>query len=72
VPIVPLAEFHRLEKFLRLMFSQKRKQLKGILKSNYPVNLIETTFNELNISLDIRAEALSFDQVILLYRKFTK
>ncbi len=71
-PVVPLSEFNQLEKFLRLMFSQKRKQLKGILKTNYPINLIEATFNELNISLDIRAEALSFDQVILLYRKFKK
>lgn len=71
-PLVPLSEFHTLEKFLRTLFSQKRKQLGGLLKSSFPQPLIESSFNELNIPLTIRAEALSLTQVIDLYRKLKK
>jgi len=71
-PILPLSEFKSLEKFLRLLFAQKRKQLGGLLKSSFPQSLIETTFNELNIPLTIRAEALTHAQVIDLYRKLKK
>lgn len=68
-PLVPLSEFRALEKFLRQLFSQKRKQLGGILKSFYPVGSIQETFNALNIPLTIRAEALTLDQVLELYRR---
>jgi 16S rRNA (adenine1518-N6/adenine1519-N6)-dimethyltransferase len=70
IPLVPLVEFHKLEKFLRLMFSQKRKQLGGVLKSSFTPNLIDEVFTSLNIEKSIRAEALSLEQVLLLYRKF--
>ena len=68
-PLVPLSEFRALEKFLRSMFSQKRKQLGGVLKAYYPQPKIEASFNELNIATTIRAEALTLDQVLDLYRK---
>ena len=70
-PLIPLAEFKTLEKFLRLMFSHKRKQLGGVLKSAYPSTKIEKVFAEENILLTIRAEALSLEQVLTLYRKFS-
>ena len=71
-PLVPLEEFHKLEKFLRLLFSQKRKQLGGLLKSSFPVELLEQSFSSLSIPLTIRAEALSLEQVISLYRMLKK
>lgn len=71
-PLVPLTEFLVYEKFLRVLFAQKRKQLGGLLKSSYPVPLIESAFSELSIALTIRAEALTLEQVIALYRKFKK
>lgn len=71
-PLVPLSEFHALEKFLRLLFSQKRKQLGGLLKSSFPMPLIESSFNSLSIPLTIRAEALTLEQVIALYRMLKK
>jgi 16S rRNA (adenine1518-N6/adenine1519-N6)-dimethyltransferase len=71
-PLVPLEEFKTLEKFLRLMFSQKRKQLGGVLKSAYPLPLLQETFGALNISLTIRSEALTLEQVLDLYRKLKK
>jgi len=71
-PLVPLSEFNQYEKFLRTLFAQKRKQLGGLLKSSFDQTLIETSFSELSIPLTIRAEALTLDQVIALYRKLTK
>lgn len=69
IPLVPLSEFSLLEKFLRKMFSQKRKQLGGILKSYYPLNIIQESFISLGIETTIRAEALTLKQVLDLYRK---
>ncbi len=71
-PLVPLSEFHALEKFLRLLFSQKRKQLGGLLKSSFPMPLLESSFNSLSIPLTIRAEALTLEQVIALYGMLKK
>jgi 16S rRNA (adenine1518-N6/adenine1519-N6)-dimethyltransferase len=71
IPLVPLQDFRKLEKFLRLMFSQKRKQLGGIMKAQYPIEKIHTIFSEENILETIRAEALTLDQVLNLYRKFS-
>ena len=71
-PLVPLNEFRKLEKFLRLMFSQKRKQLGGVLKSSFEVTVIHQSFESLNIALTIRAEALTLNQVLDLYRKIAQ
>lgn len=69
-PHVPLSEFREFEKFLRKLFSQKRKQLGGLLKAYYPQEKIETVFSELNIALTIRSEALTFEEVLNLYKGF--
>lgn len=68
IPLVPLSEFRTLEKFLRQMFSQKRKQLGGVLKSYYLPAKIQETFESLGIPLTIRAEALTKEQSLELYR----
>lgn len=70
IPLVPLDEFLILEKFVRHLFAQKRKQLGGHLKSSYSVEKISQIFTKLNIPLTIRAEALSLHQVLDLYRNF--
>jgi len=70
-PLVPLKEFHKLEKFLRILFSQKRKQLGGVLKSTFEPNRIALAFEQLGIPLSIRAEALTLEQVLELYRKLS-
>jgi 16S rRNA (adenine1518-N6/adenine1519-N6)-dimethyltransferase len=71
-PHVPLSEFRTFEKFLRVLFSQKRKQLGGVLKSAYPIELITESFAKINVPLTIRSEALTFEQVIELYRMLKK
>jgi 16S rRNA (adenine1518-N6/adenine1519-N6)-dimethyltransferase len=71
-PLVPMEEFRTFEKFLRVLFAQKRKQLGGLLKSSFPIELIHTSFESLGIPLTIRSEALTLEQVIDLYRKLKK
>lgn len=70
--LVPMEEFHKLEKFLRVLFSNRRKQLGGMLKSSFPVDLIQKSFESINVPLTIRAEALTLDQVLDLYRMLKK
>lgn len=71
-PLVPLEDFNRFEKFLRVLFAQKRKQLGGLLKSSFEPLLIEQAFSALSIPLTIRAEALTLEQVIALYGTLKK
>ena len=68
-PLVPLSEFKILEKFLRQMFSQRRKQLGGVLKSYYLPEKIKESFDSLRLATTLRSEVLTLNQVIELYRK---
>ena len=69
IPLVPLAEFRTLEKFLRHMFSQRRKQIGGVLKSYYLPAKIKESFDSLGLETTLRAEVLTLEQVLELYRK---
>ncbi|MCF8060435.1 MAG: 16S rRNA (adenine(1518)-N(6)/adenine(1519)-N(6))-dimethyltransferase RsmA [Bacteriovoracaceae bacterium] len=66
-PIVPLAQFRSFEKFLRHLFQFKRKQMGKILKSNYPIETLEAVFEKLNLTLNLRAEAIELIQIQNLY-----
>ncbi len=65
--LVPLKEIDAYEKFLRLTFAQRRKQLAGILRAEWGAELTEKRFREAEIPAMIRAEALTMDQVLALY-----
>lgn len=69
IPLIPIAEFRTLEKFLRQMFSQRRKQIGGVLKSYYPQTKILESFESLGLATSLRAEVLTLEQVLELYRK---
>jgi 16S rRNA (adenine1518-N6/adenine1519-N6)-dimethyltransferase len=71
-PIVPIEEFKNYEKFLRALFSQKRKQISNVLKTNFKSEDIIEIFSELNISLTVRAEALDLETMQKLYFAFKK
>ncbi len=68
-PIVPLSDFKEFETFLRLAFSQKRKQMKKVLKSGYNDEHVLNALKELQLPETIRAEALSIENVQELYLK---
>jgi 16S rRNA (adenine1518-N6/adenine1519-N6)-dimethyltransferase len=67
-PIVPLADFKSFERFLRHLFQFKRKQMGKILKSNYSIECLEKTWNELSLSPQTRAEALTLEDIQKLYQ----
>jgi 16S rRNA A1518/A1519 N6-dimethyltransferase RsmA/KsgA/DIM1 with predicted DNA glycosylase/AP lyase activity len=51
------------------MFSQRRKQLGGVLKSYYPLDKIKESFESLGLQTTLRSEVLTLQQVLELYRK---
>ncbi len=71
-PVISLDEFLKYEKFLRLVFSQKRKQMKKVLKSAYPEQTVTQTLEKLNLPLTIRSEALQLEDIQNLYKELSK
>lgn len=70
--VIPLSDFHSFEKFLRVAFGQKRKQLGNVLSSYASSEDINLAFESLNIPTTIRAEALTLKEVQNLYLKLKK
>ena len=60
------------KKFNRIVFAQRRKTLANNLKCGfgYSKELIEEILNKNNISLTIRTEALTVEQIVLLSNEF--
>ncbi len=72
VPDISLSEIDQFEKILRLMFSQRRKQLGGILKSDWGAEVVQRVFDTLSLSQQVRAEALTYQDVLNLYHTYQK
>lgn len=62
-PIISLNDWSKYEKFLRLLFGQRRKQIGKILKQSYSAESLLKTFEELSIPSTLRSERLSLSQV---------
>ena len=69
-PLVPLNEWDKLEKFLRILFAHRRKQIMGVLKGSFSADLVENILNKLNIPPQQRAHSLELGHVIQLYKNF--
>jgi 16S rRNA (adenine1518-N6/adenine1519-N6)-dimethyltransferase len=67
-PDITLEDIDAFEKYLRLIFSQKRKQLGGILKNQWGLEETQKKLEIAQIDSKIRAEALSWAQVLKLFR----
>lgn len=66
-PLVPLDQIDRFESFLRLVFSQKRKQLGGILKNEWGAEKTASALEKAGLNPQVRAEALSFEELLKLF-----
>ncbi|HXH30510.1 MAG TPA: 16S rRNA (adenine(1518)-N(6)/adenine(1519)-N(6))-dimethyltransferase RsmA [Bacteriovoracaceae bacterium] len=66
-PLIPLSKLLEFEKFLRLVFAQKRKQLGGILKKEWGVPKTESCLKTVGLDPQVRSEALKIEQVLQLY-----
>lgn len=54
------------ERIIRRSFSQRRKMMLKLLKSDWPAGALESAFADLGLSPQIRAEAVPLDQYIRL------
>lgn len=67
--LIPLNQFNHWEKFLRALFSQKRKQINHLLKGIIPDEIKRKSILEkCNISPQSRAESLSLPDIQNLYK----
>ena len=71
-PTVPLDRFQSFEKFLRLLFQFKRKQMGKILKSQFSSEHIMITLEMLDLSPQVRAEALELEDIKQLFLLLVK
>ena len=67
-PEIPLSEIDAFESYLRLAFGQRRKQLGGILKGEWGAEKTTEKLSKAGIDPQVRAEALTFDQVLKLFK----
>lgn len=67
VPLVELDNIDEFESFLRLVFGQRRKQLGGILRKEWGVDKTTHSMIASELTMEIRAEALTLKQVLNLY-----
>jgi len=68
-PIIPLSEFLAFEKFLRIFFSLRRKQLKKVLKPHIPEEKLMNILTSLGKTGMERAETFQLEEVQLFYKK---
>lgn len=67
---VSLSQIDQYESFLRVVFSNRRKQLGGILKKDWGADKALSILNQSSIAPEMRAEALNYKQVLKLYENF--
>ncbi len=66
-PDIPLNKVDEFEKYLRLVFGQRRKQLGGILKNDWGVEAALERLAQAGLDPQVRAEALSYESVLKLF-----
>lgn len=66
-PDIPLSRVDEFEKYLRLVFGQRRKQLGGILKNDWGAETALKRLSQAGLDPQVRAEALSYEDVLKLF-----
>lgn len=69
---LPLSEVDQFEKFIRLVFGQRRKQLGGILKKSIGEELTMNILSAANLETNVRAETLTYKQVMAMYEIYAR
>lgn len=64
-------DIEKFEKFLKLLFSEKRKKIVNNLKKEYTLKTIQEVLNKFAIDENTRAEQLTSKQIIELFKEFT-
>lgn len=71
-PYIELQNIDPFEAYLRVVFGQRRKQLRGILRNEWGPEETQFCLAQAKIDPTIRAEALSFEDVLNLYRAYSQ
>jgi 16S rRNA (adenine1518-N6/adenine1519-N6)-dimethyltransferase len=66
-PLIALSDIDRFEVYLRIVFANRRKQLGGILRKEWGAEKATYSMTKAELSMEIRAEALTLNQVLKLY-----
>lgn len=66
----PNIDVNNFDKFMKLCFLSRRKKLTNNLSNKYDMQTIISIFNKLNLDLNTRAESLSPNQFIELFKSF--
>ena len=61
-PLLPHHQFGTFEKIVKRGFSQRRKMMSKLLKTDWPAAIIEQAFSKLGLSPKLRAEKVTLDQ----------
>ena len=69
LPSIPLERSPHFERFLRLSFSQRRKQLSKVLAGRYPRGMIDGALSSLGLDVRIRAEEMTGTEIGILYKR---
>ncbi len=69
-PVISYADLKKFESFLRLLFSQKRKQMGKVLKNQFSDEKIQSVLAELNLDRTRRAETLTLLEVHQMFKTF--
>ncbi len=70
MPHIPLSQIDDFEHFLRIVFANRRKQLGGLLKKEWGTDKAVTCMTKCGLNLEIRAEALTYKEVLQLYENY--
>lgn len=62
-------DIESMEIFLKLLFSEKRKKISNNLKKFYSIDKLTNAYIKCNIQEDVRAEQLSPEQILSLYKE---
>ena len=62
----------KLNKFIKLIFSSKRKTLYNNIKSKYSKNQLTNLYKNLSLNKNVRAEEMSFNEIEQIYKYMNK
>src|ERR1017187_10311121 len=68
-PLLPEGNRQAFVKIVKRAFSQRRKMMFKLLKEDWPVEKLESAFEELQLSPTVRAEAVGLEQFVALTGK---
>lgn len=71
LPDISIDEYKILNTFTRALFSMKRKQIGTVLKRFYDKAKLDMVFSTTQIDPRTRAETLSYDQVLTIYKNLS-